>query len=83
MTLQEGTVNFLKNNKSADEIFQEFGQLIDSYRDIFSPDNFVPCEVPPLQYQIENISKNKLIDEFNCLLSRKYNNHSSGKNVII
>ena len=51
--------------------------------DKFQPDNFVLCEVPPLKYKLEYVSKNKLIYEFNGLLSSEYSDHGSGKFVII
>ena len=83
MILQDGTNNILKNGQSADEIFQEIEQLIDTCMDKFEPDNFILCEKPPLKYKLENISKTKLIDEFNGLLSSKYSDHASGKFFII
>ena len=81
LILQDGINNILKNDRSADEIFQEFQQLIDKYMDEFEPDNFVLCEVPPLKNKLENVFKNKLIDEFIGLLSSKYLDHASGRFV--
>ena len=78
MILQDRTTNILKNDKIADQIFVEFEQLIDSCMDKFESDTFVHCELPPLKYKLENVSKKyNPTDEFNCLLSSKYNNHAS------
>ena len=75
--------SILKKDKGANEIFQELEQQIDRCMDKFGPDTFVLCEVPPLKYRLENVSNDKLIDEFNGLLSSKYNDHPSGKFVLI
>ena len=80
--IQDGTNIILKSNKSAGDIFSEINELVIKCKDKFEPDVFVLCEVTPLKNRLANSDKNKLIDEFNELLLEKFDNDSSGIQVL-
>ena len=81
LILQDGTKNILKFSKSAGDIFSEFNELVEKCKDKFELAVFVLCEVPPLKNRLANSEKN-LIDEFNGLLLEKFDNDSSGFQVL-
>ena len=69
LILQDGTNSVLKSNKTSDELFADYVELVENTVDKFSPENVVLCEIIPLKNLPQNKDKNVIIDDFNKLLN--------------
>ena len=69
LILQDGTNSVLKSNKTSDELFADYVELVEKSVDKFSPENVVLCEIIPLKNLPQNKDKNVIIDDFNKLLN--------------
>ena len=69
LILQDGTNLVLKSNKTSDELFADYVELVGKSVDKFSPENVVLCEIIPLKNLPQNKDKNVIIDDFNKLLN--------------
>ena len=49
LILQDGTNSVLKSNKTSDELFAVYVELVENTVDKFSPENVVLCEIIPLK----------------------------------
>ena len=69
LILQDGTNSVLKSNKTSDELFADYVELVEKSVDKFSPENVVLCEIIPLKNLPQNKDKNVIIDDFNKSLN--------------
>ena len=69
LILQDSTNSVLKSNKTSDDLFADYVELVEKSVDKFSPENVVLCEIIPLKNLPQNKDKNVIIDDFNKLLN--------------
>ena len=69
LIFQDGTNSVLKSNKTSEELFVDYVELLANSVDKISPENVVLFKIIPLKDLPRNKNKNVIFDDFNKLLN--------------